>query len=87
MLQETATKAFEQFKRARKAEEGRVIELHVALSQVQEVVAPILPADEGEGAAAAADATAGGGDENKMDGMDVEMQDTEAADGPQEAVP
>jgi hypothetical protein len=29
----------------------------------------------------------GGGDENKMDGTDVQMQDTEAADGPQEAVP
>jgi hypothetical protein len=84
MLQETATKAFELFKRARKAEEGRVMELQAALSHVQDAVAHTLPADEKKRtvASAAADAAAvQPGVVEKIDGMDVEMQDTEAVDG------
>lgn len=71
-MQETTIKSFEQFKRARKADEGRIIEMQAAVTQVQDVVAS-CPDDGGAA-----------GDETVNPGEDVDMQDPEAVDASQD---
>lgn len=78
-MQETANKALEMLKRARKADEVRLIEMQAAVSQVQDLVASCLddeaPDDSAEGAAT---------DEIEQT-EDVEMEDSEAVDTSQVA--